>query len=133
MHRQKSILLISILGMLLMPWSLLDFCITHPQGHEHAHKPGEPTPCELRRQYKGNEPFVSAPMDCYQLSIDADDFQIPNGFQVKPNFPTLIFIADLLDFYRSDYRNEPFPLPPVPRCRSTALISDFHLRGPPLV
>jgi len=72
-------------------------------------------------------------MDCYTFNIDADDYQPTNEFRLKPTTPTITVAAVLLDLYDFDYVQEPDPVPPEPRCRSTAVISANKLRGPPLV
>lgn len=135
MQRLKSILLLFIMAMLIAPWSLLDFCIAHPFGHDHHHEPGKPTPCELRAKAirESNGPIMLPPMDCDKFSVNADDYQAPDDSQVKPTTQTLVVAAVLLDIVRLDYPEEPFPIPPDPKCRSATVISTRQLRAPPLV
>jgi len=75
MQKAFSRTLLGVIGLLIFPWSLLDFCVTHPLGHQHQHEHGEPGPCQLRTIYKG---FWS-PMECYHFVVEADDFQIPKN------------------------------------------------------
>jgi hypothetical protein len=132
MQKAKSILLLFIIGVLVFPWGLIDFCVTHPTGHKHHHhEPGKPTPCELRKQSEGTAYWP--PMDCRKFSVSTDDYQAPDKFQIKPTYQTLAVVAVLLELVTISFPKEPFLFPPEPKCRSATIISVNALRGPPLV
>jgi hypothetical protein len=128
MQRLKSIFLLFIFGLLISFSSLFDFCIT---GHKHHHEPGKPTPCELRKLYKGDGMAIWPPM-CHKVSVNTDDYQLTNEVKIEPSIQTIVVAAVLLDLISLDYSEEPFLLPPDPKCRSATLISTNRLRGPPI-
>lgn len=134
MHRIKSIFLLSILALLLSPWSIVDFCIAHPTGHcHHHHPPGELSPCQLRKQYTGSEPAIFPPMECHKFSMDADDYQRPLEFN-----PTLVSATPAQQAMNSSFANqEILPTshlrPPDPLCRSGPYSGPRQLRAPPFV
>ena len=124
------------MAILIAPWSMLDFCIAHPLGHEHHHhKPGESTPCELRAKAiaESDGPIILPPMECKDFFINVDDYLSTDDFKVKPTTKNFIVAAILFDLIELEYQQEPHLLPPNPQCRSATLISNNSLRGPPLV
>ena len=130
MLKIKSILLLIIMGMVLLPWEAI--CVAHPLGHKHHHHEG-PSPCELRKNYKGQYPVFWPPMDCKHINAATDDFQQPQKEQIKPAIQTLAFIAVTLELIQVPYTEQPHLLPPEPRCRSATVITSNSLRGPPFV
>lgn len=123
-------MLLFILGMMIFPWRLV--CIAHPFGHSHEHhEAGRPSPCELRKQYKGKGPAIFPPMHCKHLSPDTDNYQTTEKFQIKPTYQTLALVAVLFEIVKIDYPEQPFLFPPEPKCRSAPIISAHSLRAPP--
>lgn len=114
---------------MLFPWKLI--CIAHPLGHKHHHEPGKPSPCELRKMYKGTAYWP--PMDCHRISADTDNYQAPQKYDVKPTYQTIAIAAVLFEFVKITYTEQPNLFPPEPKCRSATIISVHTLRGPPLV
>jgi hypothetical protein len=136
LNQLKSILFILTMAILLVPWSLLDFCITHPLGHEHhPHEPDKPTPCELRAKamQESNGPAIWPPMDCQKINVDSDDFEFRDGSRIKPNTQTYLVLIVLFDLHHLEFSELPKICPPEPNCRSATLLSDSPLRAPPLV
>ncbi len=129
MKRAKSIFLLSIISMMLLPWQLM--CMAHPMGHAHHHAPGELSPCEQRRLYK--ETSVWPPMDCYKLSINADDYQLPQNDKLTPSVQTLAVTAVLLELIKVDLPENVFIPLPDPKCHSRPPPSSNLLRAPPIV
>lgn len=130
MVKRKSISLLVIMGMVLLPWEVI--CVTHPLGHKHQHHDG-PSPCELRKNYKGEYPVFWPEMDCKHINAITDDFQQTRNEQIKPVVQTLVFVAVTLELIQVPYTEQPHLLPPEPRCRSIPIISSNSLRGPPIV
>ena len=121
--------------MLILPWNIIDFCVSHPLGHEHEHEAGKPTPCELRAQFQADHDgeVILPPMDCSKFDLYVDEYPTTYQFKLKPTTQSLIVAGVLFDLYKYEYTDEPDPLPPDPQCRSEAFISVHQLRGPPLV
>lgn len=129
MKRTKSISLLSIFTMMLFPWQLM--CMAHPMGHEHHHKPGELSPCEMRRLC--TETSVWPPMDCNKLSINANDFQLPQNDKLTPSVQTLAVVAVLLGLFEIDLPEDFVFSLPDQQCHSRPPPSDHLLRAPPFV
>lgn len=128
--RLRSVLMICLIGIVIFPWQLADFCATHPMGHaHHEHEPGKPTPCELRMQFKDITAYWP-PMDCYKLSADTDDFQQPE--KLRPTIPTLAFIAVLSSIIQRVFPRTLFILLPDPQSNSDPPLQANTLRGPPI-
>jgi len=128
MVKIKSILLLFITGMLLIPWETI--CTTHPLGHKHHHHDG-PSPCELRKNYKGEYPVFWPPMNCGHIKNLTNDFTHPQKEQIKLTVQTLAVVAVFFEHIHITYSEEPCLLPPDPKCRSATTISVNTLRGPP--
>lgn len=64
----------TLLGMLLVPWGSLEFCVAHPFGVGHEPHPHGPSPCELRDQYQGDDPAFMPPMECFKVAVDAGEY-----------------------------------------------------------
>lgn len=116
--------------MIFFPWQTI--CIAHPFGHVHHDHDG-PSPCELRKQYKGKDAALFPPMHCHNFSADTDNYQAPDKFQIQPIYQTLAIVAVLFEFIKITSPEQPYLFPPDPNCRSATIISDNTLRGPPLV
>jgi len=131
MQKFKSIILLFILGIILFPWQLI--CIEHPFGHEHHHHDG-PSPCELYRQAM-QQPgeHIFPPMDCDNISKVTSDYDQVQVEKTVPPLQLVAVVAVLFDLVGFEPTQQPFPLPPDPKCRSATLLSDSPLRAPPLV
>lgn len=126
----KSILLLFIMGMMMLPWQLV--CIAHPFGHHH-HQHDGPSPCELRRQYQGTEPVFWPQMDCEHVSALIDDYQLPQTEKVIPTLQTLAVTAILFDhLIIQKYECNFIPIPEVHNNSDPPLTSISH-RGPPFI
>jgi len=111
--------------MMFFPWQIV--CMEHPTGHNHHHKPGELSTCELRRLC--NETSFWPPMDCHKLTIQADDYWLP---QNEPLTPTISVVAiSLLEFVKIELSEEYFRPLPDPFGNSPPLDANL-LRGPPI-
>lgn len=128
MQRAGSIFLLSIMLMMLLPFQLM--CMAHPMGHAHHYAPGELSPCEQRRLCK--ETSIWPPMDCYELSVNADDYQLPKNDKLTLSVQTLVVGAVLLELIEVDLQEDiVFPLPD-PKCHSGPPPSSHLLRAPPI-
>lgn len=120
------------LGILLFPWKLI--CFAHPFGHSKIHhEPGKLSPCELRKNYKGNGPAYFPEMHCHKLSTDSADYLTQENLPVKPTQQTLAITVVLFEVVKINSSNSTYLFPPEPKCRSATIISVHTLRGPPLV
>lgn len=129
MRKSKPLILLCIMGIIIFPWKLIDLCATHPLGHTHHHHDG-PSPCELRKQFKGVTAYWP-PMDCYKISAHANDFQLPE--KVKPSFSSVALVVTFLVIAEVEIEEESFVLIPDPGCNSDPPLGKNYLRGPPLV
>lgn len=72
-------------------------------------------------------------MDCYHLSINADDYQLPQNDKLTPSVQTIVIAAVLLELIKIDLPEDVvFPLPD-PKCLSGPPPSSNLLRAPPIV
>jgi len=120
------------MGITLFPWQMV--CSSHPFGHEHHHHvEGEPSTCELHRIYANADgQHILPPMECEHISSQIDDFNQTQREIIATNQMVAI-VSVVFDLVSSDNQQEPFLIPPEPNCRSATLLSDSHLRAPPLV
>lgn len=115
----------------MLPWGILNFCVAHPTGHNHHHEPGEVTPCEMRKLYKGSTPVVWPPMECYHFLVDTDDFHTVNNIKTLPT-------SSEFELVEPNYTNgieiniDVVLFPPEPRCRSATICGLKNHRAPPL-
>ncbi len=130
MQKIKHIVLLIILGITLFPWQMV--CIAHPLGHTH-HKHDEPSPCEIRRQYKGEESVFWSPMECNHLLSQTDVFEQPEIEKIKPAIKAISIFTVLFDSIIREKNKHPFLLTPDPKCRSATRLTDSPFRGPPTV
>lgn len=127
MQRGRSIFLLSVTLMMLLPYQLI--CMAHPMGHTH-HAPGEISPCEQRRLCK--ETSFWPPMDCYKFSVNADDYQLPLNDKLICSVQAPVVDATLLELTEIDLPESIiFPLPD-PKCHSWPPPSSHLLRAPPV-
>ena len=129
MRKAHSISLLALALVLIMPWSLMDFCIVHPLGHDHHEHEG-PSTCQQRSV--STETCWWPPMECHRIGILTDDFRLPeclyalSSVTVSPGLipigriqhlaiPTAAFIAYPKPRNNSDPPEEPNPLrgPPI--------------------
>lgn len=129
MKQAKTIFLLSIILLMLMPWQLM--CMAHPMGHTHHHAPGELSPCEQRRLCK--ETSVWPTMDCYKISINTDYYQLPQSDKLTPPVQTLIVAAVLPELIEADLPEDVFIPLPDPKCHSGPPRPSNLLRAPPIV
>lgn len=115
--------------MTFFPWQMI--CATHPIGQEH-HAHDGPSPCELRRQYKGEAPVFWPHMHCDE-KLSAVDVYTSQDNSVIVTIRTVVVIAVLFEVFKTENQEQHFQLPPEPKCRSATLLSDIPLRAPPLV
>ena len=128
MNRARSIFLVNIIFMMLLPWQLM--CMAHPMGHAHHHVPGELSQCEQRKLCK--ETSIWPPMDCHNISITADDYQLPQNDKLTSSVQALAIVLLLTRLVQTDLTEDIlFPLPD-PRCHSGPLLLSNSLRAPPL-
>ncbi len=131
LQRFKSILLLFIMGMTILPWQLM--CIAHPFGHDH-HEHDGPSTCDLHlmaAQLPGEH--LLPPMDCAHFSDATDDYNQTQVERIVPTIQLAAVIAVLFDSFGFEITQQHFLLPPDPNCRSATLLSDSPLRAPPLV
>ncbi|MEX2231170.1 MAG: hypothetical protein WD824_03345 [Cyclobacteriaceae bacterium] len=128
MTAKQPILLLLLFGIIIFPWQIFDFCVTHPLGHNHGHHDG-PSPCEIRKQFKGTAYWP--PMDCFKISTDADDFQQPE--KVKPTVSGFAVIAIFFEVIQVTAQKQTFTLLLDIGCNSDPPLRVNALRGPPLV
>ncbi len=133
MHR--SIFLLFILGLAIVPWKLIDICVAHPSGHDHPHIFGKLTPCEVRaKEIRDTEETGIWPvMTCHTFIISVDDFQSPKESQFKIDEKQHVFPISNFQLVSLDYPREPNSMPPELHCRSATSIGSKLLRAPPVV
>jgi len=122
----KSILLLFVMGIMLFPWQLI--CTTHPFGHDH-HEHDGPSPCELRKQYKGTDTVFWPPMDCKDISAQFINCQLPKTDKIKPTLQliaTILFDLHVLPEYETNF----IQLPEA-RSNSDPPFKSISDRGPP--
>ncbi len=131
MRQLKSILLLFIMGMTILPWQLM--CIAHPFGHEH-HEHDGPSTCELH-EMAAQQPgeHLLPPMECEHISDVTDDYNQAQVERIVPTIQLVAVVAVVYDLVGFEITENPFLLPPNPKCRSATLLSDSPLRAPPLV
>jgi len=131
MRKAKSILFLFAFLILFIPWKLI--CLAHPSGHSNeSHEPGILTPCQIHAQYDGSYDAFLPPMHCHWYSADADDYDAPAKFQIKPFQQTLAIFAVVFEIVKIEIPEKLFPFPPEPKCRSATLISGNSFRAPPV-
>jgi len=130
MLKSKAIMLLTIVWMLIFPWRLAEFCVTHPLGHEHHHHDGL-SQCELRKIIK--ETSYWPPMECFKMQVAADDYQVPQRPKLDLSIKTLAVAAVLFELVAELLPQSPFIEPPRPRNTSDPPLKLYPLRGPPLV
>jgi len=120
------------MGMTILPWQSM--CIAHPLGHDHQ-KHDRPSPCDLRAKAvaESDGPLFLPPMDCEHISDATDDFNQTQVERIVPTIQMIAVAAVIFDLVKFDTTEQPFLLPPDPKCRSATLLSDSPLRAPPLV
>lgn len=119
-------MLLFLMGIILFPWQAI--CLTHPL-HYHEGK----SICELRKEYKGNQPFFWPPMHCKHTVLKSTDFQQSQYDSVLLVLSPFTITTYSFDFTSNQEEIRPYLFLPEPNCRSATLISDNPLRGPPLV
>ncbi|MBW8051144.1 MAG: hypothetical protein FVQ77_12555 [Cytophagales bacterium] len=129
MKKPSSILLLGIFTIMLLPWQLM--CMAHPMGHTHHHAPGELSPCEQRRLCK--ETSFWPPMDCNKLSVNTDDYQLPQNGKLISLVQTLLVATVLPELIEVDLPEDVFIPLPDPKCHSGPPPSGHLLRAPPSV
>lgn len=133
MQKVKIILLLFILGLVITPWKLIDFCAAHPLGHEHHHHHDGPSPCELRKMHKGNEPALFPPMECLKFIVDVEAYDSPQQIQIKPAYETLAVLSSLCKLINVSLPEIPLIRESNPQCNSGPPLESFSLRGPPIL
>lgn len=131
MRQLKSILLLFVLGLTLVPWQSI--CTTHPFGHDHHGHDG-PSTCELHAmvaQQPGEH--LLPPMDCTHISDATDEYNQTQVERIVPTIQQVAVAAVLFDLVSFEITEQPFLLPPEPKCRSATLLSDSPLRAPPFI
>jgi len=131
LNKLKSILIVFFIGIIAIPWESLGLCLTHPLGHQHHHHGNGPSPCELRKQFKGLAYFP--PMECKKFTVKLDNYKIPDKIQIKPSFEKNELAEIIIHFLSVLDKNQTFIRQTTTRCRSALIISANTLRGPPLV
>jgi len=131
MQKLKSILLLIILGITILPWQMV--CAEHPFGEHHQEHDG-PSPCELRRialQKPGEH--LLPPMECENITSLVADYNSTEVNKIVPTVQIVAILAVVFDLVVFEHQEQPFLTPPDPNCRSATLLSDSPLRAPPLV
>lgn len=116
--------------MTVLPWQLV--CMNHPFGHDHHEQDG-PSVCELHKiasQQEGQH--VLPPMDCEHVALMIDDYNSTQVTKVVPPIQLFAFVAVLFDLVSVNVPQQPFLVPPDPRCRSATLLRTTPPRAPPL-
>ncbi|MCC6753015.1 MAG: hypothetical protein IT266_03415 [Saprospiraceae bacterium] len=129
MHRIRALALLGFFALVSIPWQLI--CLEHPFGHDHHAHQG-PSPCEMRRQYKGDVPAWWPPMHCHHTVANTDAFQLPQEqalilhFELPAAAPFNLLTLQLPEC-------TPRSSPPVsgPGSDSDPPFSSQTLRGPP--
>ncbi|TDD95488.1 hypothetical protein [Flavobacterium cellulosilyticum] len=134
MQKEKSILLLFLMGIILFPWQLI--CLAHPLGeHDHAgdsdHK--KISNCELRRQYTGEQSVIWPPMHCKHEVLKSAKFQQPQIDCLILSVSPFVVITSNYEFTFNSKAIKPHLFLEEPNCRSASIISDHPHRGPPLV
>jgi len=117
--------------MTILPWQLV--CVAHPFGHDHHEHEG-PSTCELHRmaaQQPGEH--LLPPMECEHISDATDEYNQTQVERIVPSIQMVAVAAVIFDLVSLETTEQPFLLPPDPKCRSATLLSDSPLRAPPLV
>jgi hypothetical protein len=134
MQKQKSILLLFLMGVILFPWQLI--CLAHPLGEpDHSGDPDhkEISNCELRRQYTGKQSIIWPPMDCKQEVLKAAKFQQPQFDRLILAVSPFVLLTSNFEFTFNSKAIQPHLFLEEPNCRSAIIISNHPHRGPPLV
>ncbi len=132
MQKRKSIVLLFVFAMVIIPWRALDFCITHPLGHQHHHDSDHPSPCQLRKLYKDDGPAIFPPMKCYRVALDTQEYQPTDEIELSIESQILVAVHIERQNVWIAFNNVP-PLPPEPKCRSATVFKLNKHRGPPFV
>jgi len=132
--KAKSISLLFALFISIAPWSMLDLCPNHPEGHEeqghHGNcKDGMMGDHQSEEEKKGPS-FNKLP--CTTLAPATDDFQA--SFQLKlPTVDQFILVAVLLELIKWEFPEQEFYPLPDPHSNSDPPLGINALRGPPFV
>jgi len=129
MDRVKTILLLFIIGILILPWQLL--CLAHPFGHEHHHHDG-PSPCELRAQYQGDAPCFWPPMECKHLSADVGEYQQPMDVKISHPVKAFAIVAILFNWVEQGQPVNEIPVFNHENNNADPPLTTISLRGPPI-
>ena len=72
-------------------------------------------------------------MDCYKLSVHADDYQLPKNNNLTPSVQTLVVAAIWLELIDLDWHEDVVCPLPDPKYLSGPPPSSHLLRAPPVV
>ena len=135
MLKQKCILLLFLMGIILFPWQLI--CLAHPLGeldhHSGDSEHKEISNCELRRQYTGKQSVIWPPMDCKQEVLKSAKFQQAEVISLILTFSPFDLIVSNFEFTFNSKAVQAHLFLEEPHCRSASIISNHPHRGPPLV
>lgn len=108
MMRTKFTVLLSIIVMMFFPWQMM--CMEHPTGHTHHHESGELSACEQRRLC--NETSFWPPMDCHKLTIQADDYRLPQNEPLTLKVQAVAILPlELINIVLPEENFQPLPDP----------------------
>lgn len=133
-RKLKSILLLMVMAISLLPWSMLDICPLHPEGHEGHHGS-----CESGMMDEHHEPMADEEAQatlmaspCTTLSAATDDYTT-NPHLTVPTISQYAVLAVLLDLIQWEQPEQAFFPTPDPQSNSDPPLGINALRGPPIV
>ena len=127
MQSAKSVFLLSMVAITLLPWQMV--CMAHPMGHNHHHEPGELSPCEKRKRNKDTAFWPL--MDCDRMAIDTGHYRRPHNENLIRAIQTLFVAPVKLQLVKIELPQAPALQLPEPRGNSDPPPESISRRGPP--